>query len=180
MTRLYCQSVLRQDLNSGTPGPRAPGFPLLHPIRLSNAAAVTYHSDIQRSGKFSDQRRLSRDSMEGRGQGKWAEIAGREQQSQRLSGKKYLNKEQMGTFLVARWLQFQASSAGGTGSIPGWETDPACCVAKKKSVKGKERWRKCWLLKDEGARGNSYWWPQAREKEKVTTVRAGKCWTLTK
>ena len=121
LTRLYCPSVLRQDLNSGSPDPRAPGFPLLHPIRLSNAAAVTCHSDIQWSGKFSDQRDLSRDSTEGRGQGKWG-IAGREQQSRRLSGKKYLNKEQMGTFLVVRWLRFQASNAGGMGSIPGWET----------------------------------------------------------
>ena len=45
-----------------------------------------------------------------------------------------------GTSLVVQWLGLRASNAGGTGSIPGWETrilQAVQCGKKKKKKKSK-------------------------------------------
>ena len=43
-------------------------------------------------------------------------------ETEKLNFKFYLNLVNMGNSLVVHWLVLCASTAGGTGSIPGWET----------------------------------------------------------
>ena len=44
-----------------------------------------------------------------------------------------------GTSLAVQWLEVHASTAGGTGLIPGWENwDPACCMVQQKK-RGREK-----------------------------------------
>ena len=49
------------------------------------------------------------------------------------------NKQKEGTSLAVQWLGLHASTAGGSGSITGWGTDPPGCAAQPKKKKNKHK-----------------------------------------
>ena len=80
------------------------------------------------------------------------------------------NKQKEGTSLAVQWLGLHASTAGGSGSITGWGTDPPGCAAqpKKKRINIKRSTNRLIILKMLKVKDKEKTVKAAREKQLVT------------